>query len=1234
MKLEKIKLSGFKSFVDQTVIPITGNLTAIVGPNGCGKSNIIDAVRWVMGESSAKHLRGGSMADVIFNGSSGRKPVSTASVELVFNNTDSKLGGEYSQYDTIAIKRQVSRDGTSVFMLNGSRCRRKDITDIFLGTGLGSRSYAIIEQGTISRMVEAKPEDLRVHIEEAAGVSKYKERRSETETRMRHTRENLERLDDLRDEVEKQIKHLQKQAEKAEKYTELKKKERQYRLELLAMRWNAYHQAAKQLDERLQEVAHEHNRLFVELRDIDNTIETKRAEHKTQQQQTNSSQGDYYQIVAEVSGLEQTIKHSETSREQTLVEINRLRQQADQSLTELEADVQQLEQIKEALFEAEEALIVAEERQEDVLYSQQEVQQQKSSWQEQWETYRNTSSSYKEQSEVQRVKTAQLENQNRQLQIRLDKLHSERSELESSELQSEIESLDAGIEMIETQRDDLQKQLESLHRQIREQRQQIKQYHDELHTRRSEMHSVKGKITSLELLQQHAMGKDNKHLSTWLESVDLAENRRLAEFLDVQAGWDTAVETVLGSYLEAICIESADQVIPGLQRLTDESIALVETGAKKPSPEGEGWVTTARMQEVEQRMEQLPRGNQNKEESLFVSPHPSLIMPDSPVQHPAGECKSAPGGFVPQGEGACASSLLDKVKAPWDLSNLLAGVYCADDVETARALSSQLKAHESIIIPDGTWFGSGWIKIIRAKDSKTGVLQREKELRLLKQRQEDLHIEIEALEDQLESSETGLKDAEVQRESIQQQDNSLSSELSVKSAEFSARSARLEHQQRRLEQVCNDIDDISSETAENAETIAESRLLQEQAEQVMAEQEQKKQSLEALNQELQSEQQRIDQSANEARQQVYSIKSKIESLRSSETLTGKQLERLRQQHQQSTERIAELEKNLHQTLTPMDDEKKQLEQILVDKGKLEIRLHEQRQLQEDLEAEITRLSEQHIRVQRALEKQKEALDTIRFDLQESKVRQQTVNEQLKEIDADVGQVLHSLPEQAEENSWKRTVDDLLAQIERLGTINLTAIEEYKAQSERMNFLNEQHADLIEALQTLDQAISKIDKESRQRFKETFDKINTGLQEKFPKLFGGGHAYLELTEQDELESGVNIIARPPGKKNSSIHLLSGGEKALTAVALVFSIFELNPAPFCLLDEVDAPLDDANVGRFSRMVEEMSASVQFLYISHNKATMEIAKQLAGVTMKEPGVSRMVAVDIEEAVSLAET
>lgn len=1169
MKLEKIKLSGFKSFVDQTVIPITGNLTAIVGPNGCGKSNIIDAVRWVMGESSAKHLRGGSMADVIFNGSSTRKPVSTATVELVFDNSERKLGGEYAQYDSIAIKRQVNRDGQSSYLLNGSRCRRKDITDLFLGTGLGSRSYAIIEQGTISRMVEAKPEELRVHIEEAAGISKYKERRLETETRMKHTRENLERLDDLREEVDKQLKHLQKQAEKAEKYTELKKQERQFKLELLAMRWNAYHQAGQQLENRLHEVAAEHNRLFVELREIDGSLEAKRAEHKVQQQRLNSAQGDYYSVVGEVSRLEQAIKHNESSHAETLLEINRTRQQADQAQHELEADLQALEDSKQELLEAEASLEVAEERQEAVLHDQQEAARQARSWQQQWDAYRTESAQYKEQAEVQRVKTVQLESQNRQLQMRLDKLGDERDALIAGDLQSDIETLEAAIEMIEVERDTVQQQLEQLQQTIREQRQQIKQVHDELHSRRSESHSIKGKITSLELLQQHAMGKDNKHLGAWLASVNIADNRRLAEFLDVEPGWDTAVETVLGAYLEAICIDSADSLIPVLSDLKDESLTLFET------------VNT----------------------SAF----------DKSQTHPA--------------------VLLDKVSAPWDLSDLLTGVLCADNHEAARALSAGLKPWQSVITPDGAWFGPGWVRIIRAKDSKTGVLQREKELRLLKQRQIDLQEEITALEDRQESAEAALKEAESRRESVQQQDNRLGAELSLKSSEFSAQAARLEQQQRRLNQVCKDIDEINAELVENAGTIAEYRLLQEEAEHILAQQEQKKESLELSNQDLQSRHHHIEQAVNEARQQVYSIKARIDSLHASEAATTKQIARLQQQRQHALERISDLEKRLQQTLLPLDGEKKQLEQCVINKEQLELRLKQQRVLQEEIETEIAALSEQQLRTQRALETRKEALDNKRFELQESKVRQQTINEQLKEIDADAGEVLKNLPEQAEESNWKKKVDELTLQIERLGTINLTAIEEYKSQFERMNFLNEQHADLIQALQTLDQAISKIDKESRLRFKETFDKINSGLQEKFPKLFGGGQAYLELTEQDLLESGVNIIARPPGKRNSSIHLLSGGEKALTAVALVFSIFELNPAPFCLLDEVDAPLDDANVGRFSKMVEEMSASVQFLYISHNKVTMEIAKQLAGVTMKEPGVSRMVAVDIEEAVSLAE-
>jgi len=1201
MKLEKIKLSGFKSFVDTTVIPITGNLTAIVGPNGCGKSNIIDAVRWVMGESSAKHLRGGSMADVIFNGSSGRKPVSTASVELVFNNAEGKLGGEYAQYDSIAIKRQVSRDGQSLFSLNGSRCRRKDITDLFLGTGLGSRSYAIIEQGTISRMVEAKPDELRIHIEEAAGISKYKERRSETETRMKHTRENLERLDDLREEVDRQLKALQKQAEKAEKYTALKKQERQFKLELLAMRWNTYHQAAQVLENNLQDVAAEHNRLFVALRDLDSQIEAQRTEHKIRQQQLNTTQGDYYTVAAEVSSLEQAIRHNETSHQETVQEMGRTRLQVDQLNHELEADLETLEALKQDVLIAEESLDFAQERQDEYLQRQQEAQQQRVSWQQQWDAYRTENAKYNEQAEVQRVKTVQLENQNRQLQQRIDKLQLERDELSAGDLQNEIDTLDSGIEMLEEQREALYSRFEALQQHIREQRQHIKCCHDELHRHRSELQHVKGKITSLELLQQHAMGKDNKQLHKWLASLNLDNNQRLAEFLEVDAGWDTAVETVLGSYLEAVCVDGIAPVMPGLQDLADESLCLFETrcGASCSKNEPEN-------------------GAENRQQLI---------------------------------------RLLDKIAAPWQLAPLLSGIYCADNHAAARHLSTLLNDNESVITPDGAWFGTGWLKISRAKDSKTGVLQREKDLRVLKQRHDELQSAVDSLEEQIEEAEADLKEAENRRESLQQQHNSLGTELSAKNAEFSAQSARLEQQQRRWTQISNELDDIGDELAENSETIAQARWLLDEAEQVIAQQQQQRQRLDDKNQQMQAEHQHIENAVNETRQQVYSLKAKIDTLHSSENATGKQIMRLQNQHEAATQRTAVLENKLQQTLAPLADEKSRLEQKISDKNRLETRLKEQRRLQEDSEAAITASQEEQSRTQRALDRQKEALDKLRFELQESNVRQQTVKEQLKEIDAEAEHVLENLPEHADETQWKKTVDDLTGQIERLGTINLTAIDDYKAQAERLKFLDEQHADLITALQTLDQAISKIDKESRLRFKETFDKINSGLQEKFPKLFGGGQAYLELTDncrdaggratpplkgglgtgavagQDLLESGVTIIARPPGKRNSSIHLLSGGEKALTAVALVFSIFELNPAPFCLLDEVDAPLDDANVGRFSKMVEEMSASVQFLYISHNKVTMEIAKQLAGVTMKEPGVSRMVAVDIEEAVSLAE-
>lgn len=1172
MKLEKIKLSGFKSFVDQTIIPIHGNLTAIVGPNGCGKSNIIDAVRWVMGESSAKHLRGGNMADVIFNGSSTRKPVGMATVELLFDNSAGKVGGEYSQYAKLAIKRQVSRDGMSLYSLNGTRCRRKDITDLFLGTGLGARSYAIIEQGTISRMVEAKPDELRIHIEEAAGISKYKERRHETEQRISNTRENLERLQDLREEIGTQLKNLHKQAQKAEKYIDLKKQQRQLKLELLAMRWQEHQRISEQLQTQLQAVADEHNRLFALHKDSEQSLETQRLEQKTQQQHVEILQADYYQLSNEVSRLEQAIAHNEQNRKQTELEISRLQQQAESAAIEYQQELGLLEELKQTQLETEESLAVAEERLEQTLENQQQGQQQQRTWQQQWEEYRTTCSTQQQKIEVQQAKISQLEVHNRQLSMRLEKLQHQHQELSATQSQLDLEMLAESLAEIEEQRDIVAMQLVGSQQQTLHQRQQLKVLHEQLHDARSTLQNLSGKITALELLQQHAMGKDKKNLLIWLEQLGLAKQPRLAEFLQVDVGWEVAVEVVLTDYLEAVCLESADRVISHLPQLQNEAVVLFEMTSKDLA------------------------GFKNLS---------SLSLP----------------------------SLLDKISAPYDLSSLLTGIYCAENLQTARQFTPQLQPDESIITLEGTWLGRDWLKTFAKSDSHSGVLQREQQCRTLKQQRDEVELKIGDLEEQIEVLEAELKHLDAQREQWLQQDKALSAEFSGKNAELSAAQTRIEQQTQRLSQLEHEISEVKEHWQDNAQAIAEAELLKQDALQHSEELAVQKIQLEKTQADLQNRQYQLDQTVNEARQQIHRIQSQLEAARSTEKASQKQLERLGLQQQQAVQRLQELQQQ-QATVTPLAEEQQLLAERQARKNALEQQLTQSRLAQQELESVITQLSKTAQQTAQALEQQKQELDKIRFAQQENQVRQQTVVEQLEENISEIASVLENLPSQANEIQWKKQLDDLTAAIERLGTINLTAIEEYKIQSERALFLETQYQDLSDALETLELAIAKIDRETRQRFKETFDKINTGLQTKFPKLFGGGQAYLELTEQNLLESGVNIIARPPGKKNSSIHLLSGGEKALTAVALVFSIFELNPAPFCLLDEVDAPLDDANVGRFSKMVEEMSQQVQFLFISHNKVTMEIAQQLTGVTMKEPGVSRMVAVNIEDAVQLAET
>lgn len=1168
MKLEKIKLSGFKSFVDTTVIPIGRTITAIVGPNGCGKSNIIDAVRWVMGESSAKHLRGGNMADVIFNGCATRKPVGLATVELIFDNSAEKIGGEYAQYAKMSLKRQVSRDGQSAYFLNGSRCRRKDITDLFLGTGLGARSYAIIEQGTISRMVEAKPDELRVHIEEAAGISKYKERRQETQTHIRHTQENLQRLLDLRSEVATQVKQLQKQAEKAHQYVTLKRQQRQLHAELLAMRWQAHQQVALQLSDTLQQTTAEYQQIGDEQKKQAQVLEQQHAAQKQLQQQRDETQALVYQANSEFTQLEQAQQHQQQNEQQLGLEIARLEQQLTSDGIEYQQELAQLTQLQQQQQETQQQLQEMQETLQLAQQQQQQSQQQQTVWQQAWNGYQTEKAKQQAQLQVQDSTISQLQQQSEQLQLRLNKAQQESTTLSSDGLSIEIAALEEHLELLLTQQETVTEQVLSLQATTQQQFFLIKQLQSQLHDFRSQQQTITGKITALELLQQHALGKDKKPLQTWLKQQGLENQPPLAHFLQVETGWEHAVELVLSDYLSATCVDSLAALTEQVSSLQEESLTLFETQPAHDTPA-------------------------------------ALSLP----------------------------KLSDKVSSCWDLTPLLAGIYCVESLSHAQQLRLQLKARESIMTQAGVWLGANWLKICHSDNRSTGILQREQQLRELKQQQQTLSEQLDSVEEQLDAVEIRHNAGQAQLEQMRKAEKNASTEIAKQQATLQVLCNKQQQQARRQTQLLAEISELQQLMIENTKQLTKANQLKQQAvvenEHLAAQQTR----LEKNYQAIQTLQQQHNQAVDAAKQAFHSQQTRLETFRNNEKNSQRQAERLQQQQARTTERVTDLQQKQQQGQAI-------LKQLAVDLAQKQMQLHsltstlQQQQCQFDtLSAEIALIQQQLLKTQQALETTQQQLEKSRFAQQENQIRQQTLTEQLAEVDGNVDVILKNLSAHANETAWKKNSEQVTKAIEQLGSVNLTAIDEHKIQSERLAFLETQQQDLTDALDILAQAIAKIDKETRLRFKETFDKINTGLQEKFPKLFGGGEAYLELTQQNLLESGVNIIARPPGKKNSSIAMLSGGEKALTAVALVFSIFELNPAPFCLLDEVDAPLDDANVGRFSKMVEEMSATVQFLFISHNKVTMEIAQQLTGVTMQEAGVSRMVAVNIEDAVQLAE-
>ncbi len=1168
MRLSKIKLAGFKSFVDSTDVLLPSNLTGVVGPNGCGKSNIIDAVRWVMGETSAKMLRGSAMTDVIFSGSASRKPVGMATVELIFDNSDGQIQGEYGGYNEISVKRQVNRDAQSSYFLNGSKCRKKDIVDLFLGTGLGPRSYSIIEQGMISNIVESKPEELRGYIEEAAGVSKYRERRRETERRILRTRENLERLDDLRTEVGKHIQHLKRQAKNAEKYTDLKKQAKQLKAEVLALRWQQWQQQAEHSDANIKRLQTEFEKTKRGLTDSEKNITLKRDDYQQNSDQQNKLQEQLYQINGEIGKIEQAISHAKN-----LSEKNK------QDLQSAEYDIKQQQkqqQDDQAALHNEQQVLKAEQPRLDTLKAQLETAKETSEaheaarqqWREQWDQLLHEMNEQQRQADVEKTKIAALEAglvrqverlNNRNQTESSDNIDSWQKELKEithhhNKQQKTLQQRSEQLEQLKSQKEDTQQELSDLRQSIDE--------------NKTELHQLKGQKKSLEALQKAATAEDDDELNQWLTAQKSKISGRLAEEIKVDSGWEIAVETVLDERLQALVTDQVD-----LTKLFDEwqfgSITAIQSGENQIKP--------------------LP------------------------------------------------GRLSEKVQGPGVVVEWLNSVYACDDPKQIDQLKKQLAQGESVITQQGDWFGRHWLTLQRGNRQENFLLR--------KKHIDQLEKDIQTGQQKIDEQETQLQQLLERRQTENQQSEQLQLDLNMAHRKLSELDSQIkqkqhviEREQQQTEQNIQEKQSLKAQIEEDEQALTESRGRLEQALQRMKQQQADKTVMAEQQQELNADYEQAKAQLNDISEQFYQSRLRHSAAENKIQALQQNLSRAEQSIGHLQKRRDELLGQLNQQNNPAQDQKKSLDELIQKRVKVEQQRNDQAQIVATLQSELNDLEQARSSHQEQIDHARSALEKAKLERQSQQLKAEGFNEQLTDLGYVPNEVLEGMSLKQDDitvlvEQKETQMEQLHRHIIRLEPVNLAAIDEYEEESKRKEYLDEQDEDLRKALETLEQAIARIDKDTRTLFKETFEAVNSHIKQLFPRLFGGGHAYLELTGHDLLTTGVAIMARPPGKRVSSIQLLSGGEKALTAVSLVFAIFNLNPAPFCLLDEVDAPLDDANVTRFSEMVKDMSEKVQFLFVTHNKVTMEIANQLMGVTMREAGVSRLVSVDLAAAAELVD-
>ncbi|RDI46027.1 chromosome segregation protein SMC [Aquicella lusitana] len=1170
MQLSKIKIAGFKSFVDPTVISLPSKLVAIVGPNGCGKSNIIDAVTWVMGESSPKYLRGESLTDVIFNGSSSRKPVGQASVELIFDNSDGAIGGEYAKFAEISVKRVINRESDSTYYLNGVRCRKRDVVDLFLGTGLGPRSYSIIGQNMISRIIEAKPDELRTYLEEAAGISKYKERRHETELRIHHTKENLARINDLRAELEKQLSHLKHQANVAEKFKVLKQQERVLRAQLYGVQW-------RQLDSRMVEhtlqIQREETALEArhsELSGTDREIEQMRHEQRAAHDAFQEVQRRYYAVGNEITRIEQDILHHQERQQQWEHDLKQTESdwqtvkdqmaESEDNLREIEQDIHRIEPelaaIKDEMVHLQGSLEAAEE----------EMQ----TWQTRWDEFNQVSAKTTQTAQVEKTHIQHLEQKIAFLQKRQEQLQQDQHRLNFSELTKEIEEFTKKAYEVTDALEFQNKQLADVRKEISTLQSTQQDSNTSLDNVRSELQKLRGQQASLEALQQTALGQRGNPAASWAAKHQLGSKPRLAQNIEVESGWEFAVEKVLGFCLQAICVDQVSEIAP--------------------------------------HVEDLKKGN---------------ICVFTPVQ-PASPGKE---------NSTKGTALLQKVKSPWSLDSLIGGIYVADSMDEALALCESLDVNESVITRDGVWLNRSWLKILREEDPAAGVFQREQELKKLAARISQLQETQKELEKNINDRRETIQKLEQQRDQLQQSCNQKQAQAAQFNTQQKMKQERLAELKSQSERYVKELLECTDQLKKADAELVQARSLWQQA---MSELEQHAAAREGLIKERDKARlqlQSMREQNNAKKELMHELEIRLQTSRSQKASLHQAVGRLQGQLTTLNERKITLQSELT-SMPPLDSIKKSLSRALDKHVSVEVELNTARVAVESLDQEFRHLEEKRQIIERDINKIRTSLESLRVQWQGWKVKADTLVEQLKETEFTLEDTLKDLPQELTTEDCQTKLDQLVQRINRLGPINLVAIDEYATCLERKQYLDKQLEDLQAGLATLEDAIAKIDRETRTRFKETFDKVNGRFQELFPTVFGGGKAYLELNSDNLLEAGVTMMACPPGKRNSSIYLLSGGEKSLTAIALIFSIFHLNPAPFCLLDEVDAALDDANVLRFTRLVKTMTERTQFLFISHNKITIEMAEHLIGVTMNEPGVSRLVSVDIEKAMSLAGT